>query len=222
MTARTSVDAGPRRLTVVLFPGFELLDVFGPVELCQAVPGLEIDYAARVPGLVPSSQGVQVLAEAAWQDVEPDILLVPGGPGTRAIAADQRQLNEVAELAGRASVVSSVCTGSAVLAAAGALAGYRATSNKRAFEWVASCGEGVEWDPSARWVHDRDRWTSSGVAAGMDMACALITWLFGAESARESARRCEYTPNSDPSADPFALDHELPGADAPLPDARRL
>ncbi len=100
--------------------------------------------------------------------------------------------------------MTSVCTGSAALAAAGLLDGYRATSNKRAFGWVTQHGPGVEWVPEARWVQDRDRWTSSGVAAGMDMAVALIASLLGDEVAESVAARVELEPHRDPAWDPFA------------------
>ena len=96
-----------------------------------------------------------------------------------------------------------------MLAAAGLLEGYRATSNKRAFAWASSNGEDVEWVPAARWVADRDRWTSAGVSAGMDMACALIAELFGEDAAREAAESAEYEPHTDPAWDPFAARNGL-------------
>jgi transcriptional regulator GlxA family with amidase domain len=94
--------------------------------------------------------------------------------GTRTLVNNNDFLAWLAKYADAAEFAVSVCTGSAVLAAAGCLDGYRATSNKRAFEWVRTQGRSVEWIPEAHWVEDRDRWTSSGVAAGMDMALALI------------------------------------------------
>jgi len=98
-----------------------------------------------------------------------------------------------------------VCTGSALLAAAGLLEGYRATSNKRAFTWASSHGRDVRWEPRARWVHDRDRWTSSGVAAGMDMTAALIAHLEGKETAERVLREVELEVQTDPDRDPFAF-----------------
>lgn len=98
--------------------------------------------------------------------------------------------------------------GSAVLAAAGLLEGYRATSNKLAFGWASGFGNDVRWEPCARWVHDRDRWTASGVAAGMDMATALITELFGAAVADSATLRAEYEATRT-APDPFAERHGL-------------
>jgi transcriptional regulator GlxA family with amidase domain len=102
-----------------------------------------------------------------------------------------------------------VCTGSAVLAAAGLLDGYRATSNKAAFAWVREQSGTVDWIAAARWVQDRDRWTSSGVAAGMDMAAALLADLFGTDVARGATTRAELEVREDPSWDPFAKIHGL-------------
>jgi transcriptional regulator GlxA family with amidase domain len=101
-------------------------------------------------------------------------------------------------------VVTSVCTGSAVLAAAGLLDGYRATSNKAAFAWVREQSGKVDWIAQARWVQDRDRWTSSGVAAGMDMAAALLADLFGQDVAHSATTRAELEVHEDASWDPFA------------------
>lgn len=199
-----------RSITVVLFDQFELLDVFGPVELFSKVPGLTIDYVAPSAGPVASSQGVQVVADLAFTDVnDPDIVLVPGGAGTRPLVDDPDFLAWLEATARSARLVTSVCTGSALLAAAGCLDGYRATSNKAAFHWVSTHGTHVQWVARARWIHDRDRWTSSGVAAGMDMAAALIADLFGQDVADTVARRVEYEPQRDPAIDHFAQVHGL-------------
>ena len=137
-----------RRVSVVLFEGFELLDVFGPVELLSLAPGIRVEYVGPAAGPVASSQGGEVVAQHAHGDLaDPDILLVPGGMGTRRLVA--------------------------------------------------------------RWVHDRDRWTSSGVAAGMDMTAALIADLRGTQAARAAARLAEYEPYTDAACDPFAAIHGL-------------
>lgn len=200
------VDA--RTVSVILFDGFELLDVFGPVEMLHLAPGVTIDYAGPAAGPVASSQGCRVVAGCGYEDlVEPDIVLVPGGGGTRRLVDDVRFLGRLAEIGRRARLVVSVCTGSALLAAAGLLDGRRATSNKRSFAWASGFGSSVTWEPRARWVHDGDRWTSSGVAAGMDMTAALIGELYGAAQMRAIAERIEYEPRTDPARDPFARLH---------------
>jgi transcriptional regulator GlxA family with amidase domain len=198
-----------RRISVVLFEGFELLDVFGPVELFTLVPDqLAVEFVGPQAGPVASSHGVQVSA-AVSRDVaaSPDIVLVPGGQGTRQLVRDQDFLSWLRAWAASASLVTSVCTGSAVLAAAGLLDGYRATSNKASFGWVREQGKNVNWIAQARWVEDRDRWTSSGIAAGMDMAAALLTTLFGEETAQRVTTRAELEVHTDASWDPFAEAH---------------
>ena len=194
------MSPSPRTVGIVLFEGFELLDVFGPVELLSVVPdGFAITYLAASPGPVRSSQGAEVVATDSLSDSlasgsVPDIVLVPGGGGTRGLVDDHDLLDLIAAWASRASVVTSV---------------YRATSNKRAFAWASAQGTDVEWVPHARWAEDRDRWTSSGVAAGMDMTAALIARLVGEEAATTAARTVELEVHSDPDWDPFAEHYGL-------------
>jgi transcriptional regulator GlxA family with amidase domain len=89
------------------------------------------------------------------------------------------------------------------------LDGYRATSNKRAFHWARAQGPQVDWIAQARWVEDRDRWTSAGVAAGMDMTLALIARLNSDEFATAVVDRVEYDWHRDPTWDPFAAKNGL-------------
>jgi transcriptional regulator GlxA family with amidase domain len=200
-----------RRISFVLFEGFELLDVFGPAELFSMVPDrLAIEFIGPEAGPVASSQGVRVTATTRYDAAATtDITLVPGGQGTRRLVNDAAFLSWLRTWATPASLVTSVCTGSAVLAAAGLLDGYRATSNKAAFAWVCEQGKKVDWVAQARWVQDRDRWTSSGVAAGMDMAAALLADLFGKDVAQSVTTRAELEVHEDASWDPFAKIHGL-------------
>jgi len=199
----------PRSVVVVLFDRFELLDVFGPLELLGVLPDrFELRLIGPTAGPVRSAQGPEVLSTDSYSESPaPDIVLVPGGIGTRSLVEDRGFLAWLAGWADTAQLVTSVCTGSAVLAAAGLLDGYRATSNKRAFAWATSQGPRVDWVGQARWVADRDRWTSSGVAAGMDMTLALIAHLHGDELARSVADRVEYDWHHDSDWDPFAATH---------------
>ncbi len=198
--------SAPRTVSIVLFDGFELLDVFGPVELLGMLPDrFAVELVAETPGPVASSQGTEVIATSRLDAAHAgDIVLVPGGAGTRPLAHDAAFLGRLAAFAEGAEIVASVCTGSALLAAAGLLEGYAATSNKRAFDWASGFGADVAWRRRARWVADRDRWTSSGVAAGMDMTAALIRHLHGAETASEVTWRIELETHDDPHWDPFA------------------
>jgi transcriptional regulator GlxA family with amidase domain len=195
----------------VLFEGFELLDVFGPLEMFgQVSDGFEVHLLGQAAGPIASAQGPEVIAHHAYGDAPPcDVVLVPGGYGTRRLVDDEQFLGWLRGWTSTATYVTSVCTGSAVLAAAGLLDGYRATSNKRSFGWASSQGKRVEWVPKARWVEDRNRWTSSGVSAGMDMALALIAQLHTEEVAVQVADAVEYEWHRDATWDPFAAKNGL-------------
>ncbi|MGH9047707.1 MAG: DJ-1/PfpI family protein [Acidimicrobiales bacterium] len=203
--------APPSRVGLVLFEGFELLDVVGPVELFAHAPELfAVELVGPSIGPVASAQGHEVVAEVAFAEAMVcDVAMVPGGMGTRRLVTDPAFLEWLGIWASRARYVTSVCTGSGLLAAAGLLDGYRATSNKRAFSWASCQGETVEWVPHARWVVDRNRWTSSGVTAGMDMTLALISSMHGEAVALEIADQVEYEWHREPCWDPFAAKHGL-------------
>jgi transcriptional regulator GlxA family with amidase domain len=138
---------------------------------------------------------------------------VPGGIGTRREAANPALLEYIRAWAAPSSglqLCMSVCTGAALLAAAGALDGRRATSNKRAFDWVKSVNPRVDWVRSARWVRDGNFVTSSGVSAGADMAVHVLKEVLGAEVAAKAAQYAEYIPATDADKDPFADEAFLP------------
>lgn len=177
----------------------------------------EIDIVMIGPtvGDVASAQGPRVVAEASYDDAPTvNIVMVPGGIGTRTLVNDESFLEWLKEWAAPAEFITSICTGSGILAAAGLLDGYRATSNKRSFSWASAQGDGVTWIPEARWVEDGNRWTSSGVAAGIDMALALIAHLLGEELASGLADRVEYEWHRDSSWDPYVA---INGLTSPQP-----
>lgn len=200
-----------RSITVVLFDRFELLDVFGPAEMFRAAPELfSLSLVGPDASPVVSAQGPAVVVDFSYQDAPPpDIVLVPGGIGTRDLVSDEAFLGWLRNFCRPAQIVTSVCTGSGVLAASGLLDGYRATSNKGAFTWAQQQGSDVTWIPQARWIEDRDRWTSSGVAAGIDMALALIASIHGEATAELIAVGTEYDWHRDASWDPFAAKYGL-------------
>jgi transcriptional regulator GlxA family with amidase domain len=195
-----------RHVGVVLFPGFELLDVFGPLEMFGVLADeFDIVMIGPTSGEVMSAQGPRVVAQSSYNDAPTvDIVLVPGGIGTRALVKDEGFLEWLKAWAMSAEFITSVCTGSGVLAAAGLLDDFRATSNKRSFSWASAQGAEVTWVPEARWVEDRNRWTSSGVAAGIDMALALIAHVHGEDLASGLADRVEYEWHRDSTWDPYA------------------
>ena len=195
-----------KTLGVLLFPEFELLDVFGPLEAFgHAKDWFRILTVAERPGPVASSQGPRAVADHGFADCPPlDILLVPGGMGTRREVSNPALVDWIARQAKGAETTTSVCTGAALLAKAGALDGRRATSNKRAFGWVSEQGPKVDWVRQARWVDDGNIVTSSGVSAGIDMALHLIGRIAGPAVRDEIATRMEYEWHSDATHDPLA------------------
>ncbi len=206
-----SANPQPLQVGTVLFDGFELLDAFGPLEMLGMLkPAPVLSMLAEHPGSIRSNQGPCCVAEAPLAGETPlDILLVPGGMGTRRELGNPAFLDALRRRSETAKIVASVCTGSALLAKAGVLEGRRATTNKRAFRFVASLGANVTWVPEARWVEDGKYFTSSGVSAGMDMALGLIHHLFGPEACAEAASRAEYEWHSDKGWDPFAKQNGL-------------
>ena len=200
------MSPNPLKVAAVVFPGFEALDLFGPVEmLSMPKDRFPITIVSVAKGEVESAQGVKVVADCSFSDsVHFDIILVPGGRGTRREVANSVLLDWLRHFEPSASYVTSVCTGSALLAKAGLLDGRKATSNKNAFDWVTSQGPNVKWVGEARWVEDGKFFTSSGVSAGMDMALGLIERIAGGDVSEQAARWAEYSWHKDSTMDPFA------------------
>jgi transcriptional regulator GlxA family with amidase domain len=198
---------------VVLFEGFELLDVFGPLEafgMLANANGCRVLTTAQAAGEVQSAQGIRAVADFGFADCPRiDIMLVPGGIGTRREASNHATLEWLRKRAEQAEIVTSVCTGAALLARAGLLDGRRATTNKRAFQWVVEQGPAVKWVKEARWVDDGKFSTSSGVSAGIDMALSVIARIAGDSAAEKIATAMEYEWHRDPAWDPFARVHGL-------------
>jgi transcriptional regulator GlxA family with amidase domain len=204
-----------QRVAVALFEGFTVLDVYGPVQAfasCRTVqpdgtrrPMFEIFSMASEAGKVKAGEGPATWAEWSFEKApDYDILLIPGGFGSRKAVADQAFLERLAAASRRAHITTTVCTGSALLARTGLLDGRPATSNKIAWDWVTQQGPRVLWKRKARWVDDGNVLTSSGVSAGIDMALSLIARMHGREMALTSARNMEYVWREGAEDDPFA------------------
>lgn len=195
-----------RRLGAILYDQFELLDLYGPLEMFGCL-GEEIEIAtvAERRGPVASTPGVETVARHDFGDCpDLDLILLPGGIGTVPQLENAALLDFLRDRAPAAEVTMSVCSGSALLARAGLLDGRRATSNKLFFSLARSQSEKVKWQTEARWVEDGSFATSSGVSAGTDMALAVIARLYGRERAERIAVLTEYTWHTDADRDPFA------------------
>jgi len=202
MTPETRV----RTLGAVLYPDFELLDLYGPLEMFGCLgPEVRIATVAEHAGPVRSTPGPETVATHSFEDAPPlDLVLLPGGIGTLPQLESQPMLDFLRARSRDAEYTMSVCSGSAILAKAGLLDGRRATSNKVYFALATAQSDAVDWAPEARWVEDGPFVTSSGVSAGTDMALGVIANLFGRERAEAVAVLTEYTWHSDAATDPFA------------------
>jgi putative intracellular protease/amidase len=194
-----------RTVGIVLYPGFEVLDVFGPVEMWANTPGLEVVMISQDGGSVRSAQGTVVHADYSFATAPKlSIMMVPGGAGTYGQLENPTLLNFLKLRDAETEFTTSVCTGSAILAKAGLLKGRKATSNKAFFSLAVDQDPSVTWIRRARWVEDGKYFTSSGVSAGTDMALGLVARLKSKAQAQALAKSLEYEWRDDPARDPFA------------------
>jgi len=181
-------------VAILLFEDFETLDVFGPVEILGRLKDkYQISFYSLSGGLVKNSHGVSTLTESIDGIKNGvDIFLIPGGHGTRKEVDNIQLIDKIKTICQLSKFVFTVCTGSAILAKTGLLDGKKATSNKRAFDWVITQGEKVNWIRKARWTRDEKFYTSAGVSAGMDMTLGFLNDIHGLEFARKTAFEIEY------------------------------
>lgn len=204
----------PLTLGAILYPGFEMLDLFGPLEMFSMIPRerLTIHMIAEQAGAVPTALGMdiagpKVIADYSFTDAPAlDILLLPGGVGTLPELENKPMLDFLTQRSKKAQITASVCSGSALLAKAGVLDGHRATSNKQLFALATRQSDKVTWIEAARWVDDGPVVTASGVSAGTDMGVAIIQRLWGSEMAQRVAELAEYTWHMNADQDPFVSD----------------
>ena len=183
----------PLHVVFLLFPNVTQLDLTGPAQVLSRLGKVKIDLVWKMLDPVPTDAGFSIMPTATLDDVQrADILCVPGGFGTVAVMEDADVLDWVRCVGEGATWVTSVCTGSLVLAAAGLLAGYRAAchwASRHQLTWF-----GVE-PVNERWVIDRNRVTGGGVTAGIDFALALTALIRGEEHAKFVQLSIEYDPH---------------------------
>lgn len=187
-------------INFLFFEDFESLDIFGPIEILARIDNVKMHYVSINGGLIKSRQGYEIITEGVSTINSEGVLVIPGGQGTRTLIDDKKFISELKELCLNAEYVLSICTGSALLAKAGLLDNHNATSNKKAFEWVKSISNSVNWIRKARWVADDKFYTSSGVSAGMDMSLGFVSDMFGVEKAEQIADDIEYVWNRNRNA----------------------
>jgi putative intracellular protease/amidase len=195
------------KVGVLLFYDFETLDVFGPVEIFGRLKDYyQVSFYSLQGGMVNNLHGVSIATEELQNIIRGvDIFLIPGGFGTRKEVDNILLIDLIKQISEQSKYVLTVCTGTALLAKTGLLDGKKATSNKRALNWVMSQGPDVEWIKKARWVVDGKYYTSSGVSAGMDMVLGFLGDLHGIEFARDSAFFIEYNWQENKEEDNFCM-----------------
>jgi transcriptional regulator GlxA family with amidase domain len=189
-----------RNVGILIFDGVELLDFCGPYEAFTAVNygGDEQLFntftVSEHGGEVRSRAGLRFISDYSFADCPHiDVLVVPGGQGTRREIDNARVIEWIASIASRAELTTSVCTGSFLIAKAGVLArGAKATTHWGSIERMRETFPGVEVFANVRWVDDGAVVSSAGVSAGIDMSLHVIERLCGAEAAAGSARVMEY------------------------------
>lgn len=228
----SDTDPFPRtlRIGILVFDGFEPIDVWGFTQAFSISRFLGTSYASdppypfeivlisdqcragardATPAPVKSYNGPRVAPDSFRDEAleqEIDLLMIPGGFGTRILLADNHPkersalLQWVRAMDERVAVMTSVCTGAAVLAAAGLLDGKPAATNHAAFGWVTGFGPRVQWDNVSRWVDAGRYVTSAGVSAGTDLGFYLVKRLAGRAVAEAAAQAAEYDWHRDPEA----------------------
>lgn len=191
---------------ILIFDGVEVLDFAGPFEVfsrARMEPGFEsrrsdvgapfnVFTVAKEAREIRATGGLRVVPQHAFADAPPiDLLVVPGGFGTRALVDDAAVREWIQQVSARAQLTTSVCTGAALLARAGLLSGRRATTHHGSYDWLASLDPTLTVVRDVRYVDDGVV-TSAGVQAGMDMAFAVVAKRCGQAVAAETARYIEY------------------------------
>lgn len=186
---------------IAVFPGVEELDFVGPWEVLRTwqrywpADGADVLLLAAEEGPVTCAKGMIVLPAHTWAGAPAlDVVVYPGGQGTRPQLGDERVRSWVRGLAAGGTLVTSVCTGALVLADAGLLDGRPATTHWASLDLLAELGTDVEVRPDDRYVDSGSIITASGVSAGIDMALHLVRRLAGEDRAKEVRHAIQYDP----------------------------
>jgi transcriptional regulator GlxA family with amidase domain len=190
-----------KHIGIVLFADAEELDAIGPWEVLSAwtryfpEDGYAVSCLSRSGGLVQCAQGLVVQAQHSFADAPAlEVLLYPGGQGTRRQLHDDAQLEWVRRQRAVVPLMTSVCTGSLVYAAAGLLSHRPATTHWASLDRLAEIDPTIDVRRDERFVDDRDIITAAGVSAGIDMALHLIVRLASVDRARQMRRAIQYDP----------------------------
>ncbi|RDK45095.1 class I glutamine amidotransferase-like protein [Aspergillus phoenicis ATCC 13157] len=228
-TISDSSTPSPLRIGVLLFPGFQALDVFGPLDVLNVLswsqtttPPITLSLLSTtlspistLPPNFPHALSQSILPTATLSSSPPlDVLIIPGGWGTRAPLPEYTEY--IRTVYPTLKYLLTVCTGGKLAARAGVLDGKRATTNKNDWEGVVRDAPGVQWVKEARWVVDRsdvggdgkgtEVWSSAGVSAGVDLMFAWVESIWGEEVAAGVERVLEFRRWREGDVDPFVSD----------------
>ena len=218
----------PLKVAIVYYDNFAPLDAFGPLQTMNCTFDLKNDETSdktkplfenfsvgKNIGSIKIGTGPnvpEIFCSNNFNTLPPvDIVLIPGGMGSRSMVNDQTFIDQLKTLVFKTPMVLSVCTGAALLAKTGFLNDKEATTNKTAWEWVCRQGPKVKWVCPPRWIGhiDKDQqtgyMTSAGVAAGIDMMMAVINELFGHNIVKNTQEAMEYHWEGKPENDYFAF-----------------
>lgn len=194
------------KIAILIFDDAEELDFVGPWEVftttAMVLPGMMKDQpvpqvftVSPQGGTVRCAKGLRVIADHSFADApRADIILVPGGQGTRPLASDETMLAWIRDAAAGAQWVTSVCTGSLLLTAAGPAKGKVVTTHWAFVKSLRERGEAKEVRDDQRWVQDGNVVSAAGVSAGIDMALWLVGQIYAPDVARAAQRYMEYDP----------------------------
>jgi cyclohexyl-isocyanide hydratase len=192
MKALFMSDSASTSIGLLLFPALTQLDLTGPFEVFSRAPDTKVHLIWKNLDLVVSDRGMAIQPTTTF-DACPalDIICIPGGPGQINLMEDEEVLSFIRAKSKQAKLVTSVCTGSLVLGAAGLLEGYKATTHWASLDQLALLGA----EPvNERVVRDRNRITGAGVTSGIDFALSVVSEMFGPDIAQNIQLHMEYDP----------------------------
>ncbi|KAH6911497.1 DJ-1/PfpI family protein [Coprinopsis sp. MPI-PUGE-AT-0042] len=207
----------PLKFGVLLFPGFQALDVFGPLDVLNTLSFTQknitlstiartLDPVSTISKTSNGTFGEKVVVTHTF-DAPPaglEVLIVPGGAGTRSPDLEP-EINFIRKAFPSVRYVIAVCTGNALVARAGLLDGKKATGNKKSWAWLTAQSDKVHWVGKARWVVSSPKiWSTSGVSAGVDGTLNWVSTVYGEAVASDLANGLEWRRVTDPSDDEFA------------------
>ncbi len=193
--------AGTKHIGILLFDDAEELDAVGPWEVLafwtRTFPddGFDVTTVSNSGGSVRCAKGLVIEAEHSYEDLPPlEVLVYPGGQGTRPQLVDEAQLDWVRQMRSDVPLMTSVCTGSLVYAAAGLLKDRPATTHWASLEHLGRLDPSIDVRRDERYIDDGNIITAAGVSAGIDMALHLVKRLAGVERARQVRKGIQYDP----------------------------